>query len=393
MLYNPSIIVKCLSTQATYISKKFGQMFYYTDKAQLYVDTQNGGRILANDVYIMAFERDRLNYIPDNRSTMATEPDVLSNDQLLLQYTYVYVVETNCLYSYQYSSKTWATIYGIYGTTTVAQTHNVEGEAVIISADSVSTNGILNNGSVVIRDENKMICGLAKSDGYTLNIQSLIGGQINLDPSGTDMGDGCFQLNSEKRIANLNNDLLVFGNIRTTNKTNWTKQYRLLTDDIKIISYTLIKAGSTIVSGSLINNRTYLEDEVLTEDLETNIVGLLAMGSKIYKDSTINNEPIRPPYLFDIDEDTEYNSVPLQSVVVTPVKIENDTLILDCNNLFNNIGDYCYINGDLTDLYMFVTKIKFKDETTYDTEYVAEKGIIRTARIVYVSEGYVKILP
>lgn len=393
MLYNPSVIVKCLSTQATYITKKYGQMFYYTDKAQLYVDTQNGGRILAKDVYVMAFERDRLNFIPDNKTTMATETDNLSNDQILLQYIYVYVVETNCLYTYQYSSKTWATIYGIYGSTTVAQTHNVEGEAVIISADDVSTNGILNNGSVVIRDENKMICGLAKSDGYTFSIQSLIGGQINLDPSSTDMGDGCFQLNSEKRIANLNNDLLVFGNIKTTNKTNWAKQYRLLTDDIKIINYTLIKAGSTIISGSLINDKTYTEDEVLTEDLETDTIGLLAMGSKIYKDSTINNEPIRPPYMFDIDEDTEYNSVPLQTIVKTPVTIEDNTLILDCNNIFNNIGDCCYINGDLTDLSMFVTKIKFKDETTYDTEYIAEKGIIKTACIIYVSEGFVKILP
>ena len=391
MLYNPSVIIKCLSTQATYISKKFGQMFYYTDKAQLYADTQNGGRILAKDVYVMAFERDRLNFIPDNRSTMATETNNLSNDQILLQYVYVYVVETNCLYSYQYSSKTWSTIYGIYGSTTVAQTRDVEGNAVVISSDSVSTNGILGDGSVVIRDANKMICGLAKSDGYTLNIQSLIGGQINLDPSGITVGDGCLQLNSEHRIANLNNDLLVFGSIKTTNKANWDRQYRLLTDDVKLTSYSLIKAGSTIISGSLINNRTYLDDEVLTEDIETDTVGLLVMGSKIYKNSVINNVSLKPPFVFDIDE-TNSTSVITTTYIVKPSPVIEDSILkIDCDNPYNNIGDYCYVIGDLSN--SEINKVEFKDGTIYDVDYIANEGISKSARIVYTSEGYVKILP
>lgn len=391
MLYDPSVIIKCLSTQATYISKKFGQMFYYTDKAQLYADTQNGGRILAKDVYVMAFERDRLNFIPDNRSTMATETNNLSNDQILLQYVYVYVVETNCLYSYQYSSKTWSTIYGIYGSTTVAQTRDVEGNAVVISSDSVSTNGILGDGSVVIRDANKMICGLAKSDGYTLNIQSLIGGQINLDPSGVTVGDGCLQLNSEHRIANLNNDLLVFGSIKTTNKANWDKQYRLLTDDVKLTSYSLIRAGSTIISGSLINNRTYLDDEVLTEDIETDTVGLLVMGSKIYKNSVINNVSLKPPFVFDIDE-TNSTSVITTTYIVKPSPVIEDSILkIDCDNPYNNIGDYCYVIGDLSN--SEINKVEFKDGTTYDVDYIANEGISKSARIVYTSEGYVKILP
>ena len=391
MLYNPSVIIKCLSTQATYISKKFGQMFYYTDKAQLYADTQNGGRILAKDVYVMAFERDRLNFIPDNRSTMATETNNLSNDQLLLQYVYVYVVETNCLYSYQYSSKTWSTIYGIYGSTVIAQTRDVEGNAVVVNSDNVSNNGILGDGSVVIRDANRMICGLAKSDGYTLNIQSLIGGQINLDPSGTAIGDGCLQLNSEHRIANLNNDLLVFGSIKTTNKANWDKQYRLLTDDVKIISHSLIKAGSTIISGSLINNRTYLDDEVLTEDVETDTVGLLAMGCKIYKNSVINNVSLKPPFVFDIDETEVVSNTTNVYIIKSSPTIEDSILKIDCNNPYNNIGDYCYIVGDLTN--SEITKVEFKDGTIYDVDYITSEGISKSARIVYTSEGYVKILP
>lgn len=392
MLYNPSVIVKCLSTQGAYIKKKYGQMFYYTDKAQLYVDTQNGGRIQATDVYVLAFERDRLNFIPDNKSTMATETDTLTNDQRLLQHIYVYVVETNCLYTYQYSSKTWSTIYGIYGSTTVAQTHNVEGEAIIISADDVSTNGILNNGSVVIRDENKMICGLIKSDGYTLNIQSLIGGQINIDPSGSDIGDGCFQLNSEQRVANLNNDVVVFGSIKQAPKSAWNKQYRLLTDDVKINSYTLIKAGSTIMSGSIINNITYTSNTILTEDIETEVLGSLAMGSKIYKDSIINNSSIKPPFVFDIDETSEIKIIPAYYTAPSVPTVEGTVLKIDMNNPFSVLLDYILIIGfnfTLTE----ITKVEFKDGTTFNIDYIADSGVSRSAKIVYSSEGYVKILP
>lgn len=392
MLYNPSVIIKCLSTQATYISKKFGQMFYYTDKAQLYADTQNGGRVLANDVYVMSFERDRLNFIPDNKTTMATETDNLSNNQLLLQYCYVYVVETNCLYSYQYSSKTWSTIYGIYGSTTVAQTRDVEGNAVIVSSDSVSTNGILGDGSVVIRDANKMICGQLKSDGYTFNIKSLIGGQINIDPSGTEVSDGCLQLNSEQRVANLNNDLLVFGSIKQVPKSAWNKQYRLLTDDVKLTSYSLIKAGSTIISGSLINNRTYLDDEILTEDIETDTVGLLVMGSKIYKNSVINNVSLKPPFVFDIDETSEVKIIPAYYTTPSVPTIEDTTLKINMNNPFSLLLDYILVIGlDFTSTE--ITKVEFKDGTTFDVDYIADFGVSRSAKIVYTSEGYVKILP
>ena len=123
MLYNPLVILQCLSTQAIYINKVYRQMFYFTDKGQVYVDTQDRGRILATDIFVLDYERERTNYIPDNRSTMATEPDALTNDQLYSDFIYVYVVETNCLYVYYYASKTWQIIYGKYGVTTVAQTY------------------------------------------------------------------------------------------------------------------------------------------------------------------------------------------------------------------------------------------------------------------------------
>lgn len=113
MIYNPLIIMKCLSTQATYINKRYGQMFYFTDKGQVYVDTQNQGRILATDIYVLQYERERTNFVPDNRSTMATEPDVLTNDQLYVDFIYIYVVETNSLYKYSYSSRIWQTLYAV----------------------------------------------------------------------------------------------------------------------------------------------------------------------------------------------------------------------------------------------------------------------------------------
>lgn len=387
MHYNPSIILKCLSTQATYITKKYGQMFYFTDYGQVYVDTQNKGRILASDIYVLQYERERNNYIPNNKSTMATEPDALTPDQQLLNYIYVYVVETNCLYTYQYSSKTWQTIYGKYGMTTVAQTYNPEGEAVIVNADDVTTNGILNDGSVVIRDGNKMICGLAKSDGYTLIIQSLIGGQINLEPSSTAQGRGCLQLNSENYDTNLNNNLIVFGDIKTTNKENWLKQYRLVTQDVQIISHTVVKTGSTVKAGSILGSTKYDVDTKLPSDITTE-TGLIITGSKLYINSVVNNETLKPPYLFDLDNG-DIQITPKVFTVTTGCSILDNTLNIDINCPFVNIGDSCFVSFDNTET---ISKVKFKDKE-FDIEYQAKEGLSSSMHIVYSFKEKVKLLP
>lgn len=390
MIYKPQIIIKCLSTQANYINRVLGQMFYYTDKNQVWYDTQNGGRILASDVYILDFERQRNNFIPNNKTTFATETDMLTTSQYLLDYMYTYVVETNSLYSYSYSSKTWSTIYGKYGQTTVAQTYLPDGDAVIVNADDVTTNGILNDGSVIVRDNNKMICGQFSSDGYTLSLRSLIGGQMNLFPSGSVNGNGCLQLNSESEYTNLNNNLLVFGNINTTLKDNWNKQYRLVTQDISIVSYTNIKKGSTISKNSLVNSNKYTEDTIIDSDIETNTEGLITTGSKLYINSVINNEELKPPYLFDINIADTCNLV--SSLNYTgDVSIENKTLKLNTNSPFSNTGDCVYINIDFD--ISSIESVSFSDKT-YIVDYIAKEGITNSAKICYYANGLkVKILP
>lgn len=393
MVYNPEVILKCLSTQASYINKKLGQMFYFTDKSQLWVDTQNGNRILATDVYILFYERERNNFIPNNTSTFATEPDALTDSQRLLDYAYVYVSETNSLYQYSYKSKTWSILYGKYGQVTVAQTYYPNGESVIVSADDVTTNGILNDGSVVVRDGNKMICGMARSDGYTLDILSLIGGQINLEPSGNTRDNGCLQLNSEIEDAYLNNNLVIFGDIKTTNKNNWNKQYRLVTQDIIINSSTTIKSGSTIKAGSSLGDERYNVDTKLTNEITTN-TGLIITGSKLYKNSIINNSILKPPFLFDLnEEDFKNTTLNIDKNLQTVDENNPQILNININSPFINNGDIC--NLIFEDDYDIdnISKIKFLDKE-YNVGYKSSDGLYGSFTLKYVSiTNSIKILP
>lgn len=302
MTYNPQIIAQILSTQSVYISRIYGQMFYFTDLRQIWYDTQDNNRIFASDIVILNYERDRNNFIPDPVKDFPTEIGYESNSTLLLDYSMVYVIETNCLYKYQ--NGIWTIIYGVYGSTTVAQTYLPDGTIKVVVPDDVTTNGILNDGSVVVRDNNKMICGLLKSDGYTFNILGLIGGQINIDPSGSPVNEGCLQVN--QNMTNINGDLVIFGDIKKAPKEDWNKQYRLVTEDISILSNTTLAKGSTLIKGSKFNKVTYDKDTVLTEDLtydttDNTNVGLIVKGSKLYKNSIVNDSPLKPPFVFDTE--------------------------------------------------------------------------------------------
>lgn len=305
MVYNPKIIVKLLSSQLSYINIQYGQMFYITDIEQIQFDTQDGHRVFAEDIIILQYEYERNNYIPDNKLYFPSESQTQSYFVNNTNYSYVYVVESNSLYKYQ--NNTWYSIYGTYGRTTVAQTYYPDGNIITVNTDDVTTNGILNDGSVVIRDNNKMICGLLKSDGYVFNINSLIGGQLNLNPSGKSVSEGSLQLNAnitgQGNIAFLNGDIIIFGDIYKASIDDWKKQYRLITETIQIINFTLLKAGSVLVKTSKIGDTTYTEDTILTEDTEFTD-GQIVLGSKIYKDSIINNVMLKPPFIFDIDKST-----------------------------------------------------------------------------------------
>lgn len=305
MIYQPSNIIKCLSSQAAYINIVANQMLFFTDMTQIFVDTTDNHRIPAEDIIILYHERERNNFIPSNRVTFVSEQNNVPFFVDNVTYAYVYVIETNSLYKYEQG--VWTTLYGKYGKTTVAQTYYPNGNYQEITADDVTTNGILNDGSVVVRDGNKMICGLLRSDGYMLDITGMIGGQININPSGEHAGDGTLSINANTQgqgnITFLNGDLIIFGNIYRAAPEDWAKQYRLITEPVQIVNTTIIKTGSIIKATSILGGTKYTVDERLYTDVEVT-TGVIAKGSKIYKDSVINNQQLQPPFLFDIDKYT-----------------------------------------------------------------------------------------
>nr|CAI9751267.1 hypothetical protein DGKKSRWO_DGKKSRWO_CDS_0007 [uncultured phage]CAI9752105.1 hypothetical protein CVNMHQAP_CVNMHQAP_CDS_0007 [uncultured phage] len=392
MIYNPSVIAKILSTQSNYIDRKYRQMFYYVDTNQIWYDTQDNNRVRANDIYILQFERERNNFIPNRTINYPTEPGMEIPATVYQTDSLVYVVETNCLY--RYSNSTWTTIYGLYGTTVVAQTYLPDGTIKNVYPDDVTNNGILNDGSVVIRDGNRMLCGQVQSDGYVLNLLSLIGGCINIDPSGSSVGAGCLQLNAsinntEPNVANLNGNLKVFGNIETVPASNWEKQYRLATENIQITVETTITTGSTLLAGSKLDDTTYSEDTVLTEDI-TATTGLIVKGSKLYKNSVINQQLLQPPFMFDTDSIVS-SSVPIV-ISSTEATVTNNVLSFSFNTPFKNNGDSCYILTKDLNL-QNVTAVAF-NKTQYTVSYKATEGINDTAKIVYYAiNNTVKILP
>lgn len=396
MIYNPTSITRCLSSQAVYFKSIYRQMFYYTDQNQIWYDVQDNHRILVTDITILQFERQRNNYVPSTPIALnpayTYDTPYVSPEQ---NYAIIYVIETNCLYKYQ--NGIWTTIFGKYGQKLVAQTYLPNGTAVNINADDVTTNGILNDGSVVVRDNNKMICGLLSSNGYTFDIRSLIGGCLNIDPSGEPYGDGCLQLQtnpgqSEQANAHLNANLIVFGNIASVSPSNWDKQYRLITKEIAITTSSTIKAGSTLRAGSVINDTSYNEDIIVTEDLACQ-TGRLAVNSKIYKNSVINGVLLEPPYLFDIDN-VQNTYMPLaMSVGQDKLSISNNILTVSIDTPFVNDGDCIFIKtpeGGLSN----ITKVQFNDGFSYNVDFIATEGINTTAKICYYTiNNIVKILP
>lgn len=403
MIPKITIIAQILSTQSAYITNSVGQMFYYIDKSQLWYDNQTNNRVQLTDVIILQFERERTNFAPSRLTDYPGEFGQLSTSTRLANYNLVYVIETNCLYKYENTA--WTILYGKYGVLSVANTYLPNGTIQTIYADDVTTNGILNDGSVVIRDSNKMICGLLQSDGYTVNVLSLIGGCLNLEPSGVPYGKGCLQLNtnlindgsvSQQNDANLNANLNVFGNVYKIPEQDWNKQYRLVTEDLLINSSSTVVKGSTIVAGSTLGDVNYNVDTILTENV-TVTQGLILKNSKLYKDCIINQGTLNAPYLFDLDNITDKQSFISQTTVdssLTDISIlDNNILFINRTSPLKNVGDTCFINYSKTQLSMDnITKVKFTDNE-YNIVYKAQEGIQKYLRIVLYFQNEVKVMP
>lgn len=401
MIYNPTSITQILSSQSPYIDIKYGQMFYFTDVGRMFYDSQDGRRVYANDIYILQFERQRTNFVPNQILDNPTEPGMEPPSVLYQINSVVYVVETNSLYNYK--AGIWTTMFGTYGNTVVANTYYPNGTLQTIYPDDVTTNGILNNGSVVIRDGNKMICGLLNSDGYTMNVKSLIGGCLNIDPSGEDLGNGCLQLTTDTMQpgnANLNANLYLFGDLKIVPQKYWNRQYRLVTENITIISNSVITEGSIIKAGSKLGDITYSKDTVLEQAVTTS-TGYITQNSKLYKNSVINGQSLVPPFLFDLPEENLLSYAPIV-ISSNELTINKTSTVLQINTSspFKNTGDACYIDLTAVSLltgynYNKLEKIVFlEDEREYNIDYKASEGVSNTAKIVfYAFNNTVKVLP
>lgn len=142
-----------------------GNMYYCTDSRRVYEDINNqpnGRRVFACTV--VATEQERLYTVRPMNGT------------------YYYIYETNSLFLYNGG---WTVVVG----TEVYNRFNINYEVptgMKYVEGTIDGNGLLGDGSVVVRDANKLIKGKAYIDATdnTLVITSFLGGGIRLLPSG-----------------------------------------------------------------------------------------------------------------------------------------------------------------------------------------------------------------
>lgn len=306
-----SPVIKMRSTLFPQIQKVYGQIFYATDEGRMYLDTIDGARLPDLSITVLQTESERLNINPSN----------FDGDRF-------YVVETNVLF--RCISGSWTIERGRIERE-VAQTYYPNGQLVRIYSDDVSGNGILGDGSVVVRDENRTISGILSSDSFSLNVASLAGNQINLNPSSNHQGSGSLVLNANlfenednNNSALYNGDLYVFGTINKVSPAKWDSRYRVLSKVTLIDSESILLSGSFIEAGSMLDS-TKIEDRgfVLEEDMTVN-TGSLTSGTKLIYGSTVNGSSVTPPYIFDLSQSA---SIPdFQSLPFTSFSIDDKTL-------------------------------------------------------------------
>lgn len=329
----PFPIIKIRSMQLTNITKIHGQIFYVTDENRMYSDTIDGGRVYASDINILQTESERLNVNPDSFDTKR-----------------FYVVETNILFSVINNS--WIIERGTAGGRITAQTHYPDGEIIQIYPDDVTTNGIMNNGSVVIRDSNKTITGLLSSNGYSVEFSSLVGNQINLNPSAVRKGNGTLTLNADlinedndtnnNNTAMYNGSLYVYGSLHKVSPATWKNRYSVVTTPTVITSTSIFQSGCKITEGSILGTKKYEKDVELTEKVEVS-TGSLATGCHLTSDSRLNSRSIQPPFIFDTSESS---IIPDYQYIESFEKDDKTILIQKHCNV--GYGSELFIRGYLT---------------------------------------------
>jgi hypothetical protein len=139
-----------------------GNIYACRDTRKVYEDMSAVSR-LPLDVTMLDTDNDRLYYIAPT------------------EMTYYYVWETNTIWLY---NKGWNLIVGTDTTNNVAY-YNDNGLN-SVSSQFVDTNGLLKDGSVIVRDNNRIIKGKLYIDSSSGNliVSSFMGGEIDILPNG-----------------------------------------------------------------------------------------------------------------------------------------------------------------------------------------------------------------
>jgi hypothetical protein len=156
-------IYQIKETDLLSISIKEGNIYACRDTRKVYEDISATSRVLLN-ITMLDTENDRLYNITP------------------AEMNYYYVWETNEIWIY---NKGWVLKVGTSTSNTVAY-YNDNGLN-SVSSQFIDTNGLLKDGSVVVRDVNRIIKGKLYIDPLTskLVITSYMGGEIDLLPNGT----------------------------------------------------------------------------------------------------------------------------------------------------------------------------------------------------------------
>lgn len=373
-----SPVIRLRANQMFIVKKEYGQIFYATDEGRMYVDTIDGGRLYDPTIEVLQTESERLNVNPNS-----------------FKYSRFYVVETNILFRYENGS--WTIERGRLERA-VAQTYYPDGQLVRIYEDDVTGNGILGDGSVVVRDDNRTISGLISSDSYSLNIAALCGNQININPSSSRQGEGSLVLNANvfssqqnNNSAMYNGDLYVYGTINKVSPANWDSRFRILSDVEMIDSESYLLAGCYIEVGSVLNSEQ-IKDRgvVITEDTVVT-TGSLTKGTRLVKGSTVNGVSVEPPYIFDLSKTA---SVPdFQSITSEKLSISDKTLtVLEIRDvslgseLYFDFSDYVF-PGPFNEIIVNGKPFKLVGGKEVNSTQYALVKIINDYQFILIKEG------
>ena len=297
-----------------------GNYYVTTDTKKVFRDVNNQ-RLMMN-VIMISTENQRLNNTIPNTGS------------------YYYVWETNVLWTF---NGVWIVVQGSYSYSASGYFYINNGirptteEGVM---EVIDNNGLLRDGSVVVRTGDRIIKGKLYIDTNTNNliISSFLGGGIKFTPSGAIDETGTLQIfsastytgefdgNGQPIITNSDNGELVFyGDMYVTDGTN---RFKVLTSRD---GYTY-EAGTGIILGYTNIYILLLEEP---NDWDTNYTDYYVYDSQTQQ-YVANTDPTYADNTFYVQESVP-NQIAVQdySMLLKGVQVGGTTLTPDANNMVN----------------------------------------------------------